>query len=113
MNENMNGFDRKEVTLYAAATAVEGNTVNLISKTTAGASPEGSDFIGVCTLIRNGMASVTLRGYATVPFSGTSPSLGYNKLSADGSGGVKVSDSGRSILVVDINKSALTCDIIL
>lgn len=113
MNTYLNGFDRKEVTFIAGATTTEGNTVNLLSKSTVGASPAGSDFTGVCTLVRNGMASVVLRGYVTVPYSGTAPSIGYNKLAADGNGGVQLSEDGRHILVADIDREALTCGIVL
>lgn len=113
MNVYLNGFDRKEVTFKAGSDAKEGKTVNLLTKTTVDASPLDTNFLGICTLIRNGMASVVLRGYVTVAYSGTAPSLGYNKIASDGAGGIKVSDSGRDILVADIDAVNSTCGIVL
>ena len=113
MNAYLNGFDRKEVTLNASATAKEGNTVNLLNKSTVGSSPVDTNFIGVCSAIRKGLASVVLRGYVTVSFSGETPSLGYNKIASNGTGGIKLSDSGRDILVADVDLVNDTCGIIL
>lgn len=113
MNVYLNGFDRKEVTFNAGAGAAEGNTVNFLSKSTVGAVAADTNFCGVCALVRNGLASVVLRGYVTVSYSGAAPSLGYNKITANGAGGVKVSDSGRDILVADIDTANHTCGIVL
>ena len=113
MNAYLNGFDRKEVTFNAGVGASEGKTVKLLSKSTIGAAAAGADFLGVCVLIRNGLASVVLRGYVTVSYTGTAPVLGYNKLTADGAGGVKVNEDGRHILVADIDSVNGTCGIVL
>ena len=52
--------------------------------------------------------SVQLRGFVTLPYSGTTaPSLGYNALEADGAGGVKVGESSaRERLVVEVDATA-------
>lgn len=113
MNVYLNGFDRKEVTFNASSTAKEGKTVSLINKTTVGASSVDTNFLGICVSVRSGMASVVLRGYVTVSYSGTAPSLGYSKIAADGTGGIKLSDSGRDILVADVDLINGTCGIVL
>lgn len=113
MNEYLNGFERKEVTFNTSASVKEGETVNLMSKSTLGLAIADSNFCGVCSSIRGKSASLVLKGYVTVSYSGTAPSIGYNKLAADGLGGVQVSESGRHILVADIDKGTLTCGIIL
>lgn len=113
MNVYLNGFDRKEVTFNAGDGVKEGKTVNLLTKTTVGASPLDNNFFGVCALVRNGMASVVLKGYVTVSYTGTAPSLGYNKIASDGAGGIKLSDSGRYIIVADVDAIKGTCGIVL
>ncbi len=113
MNVYLNGFDRKEVTFNAGEGAAEGKTVSFINKTTVGAAAADDNFCGVCALIRNGMASTVLRGYVTVAYSGTAPVLGYNRISADGAGGIRVSENGRHILVADVDTVNNTCGIVL
>lgn len=113
MNVHLNGFDRKEVTFNASSASKEGRTVNLLNKSTVGASPVDTNFLGICTSIRNGLASVVLSGYVTVSFTGTAPALGYNKIVSDGTGGIKLSDSGRDILVADVDAVNGTCGIVL
>ena len=56
-----------------------------------------------------------LRGFVTLPYSGTTPpSLGYNALAADGDGGVKLADSSvRQRLVVEVDSTASTVTFLL
>lgn len=113
MNVYLNGFDTKEVSLIAGMGVKEGKAVNFLTKTTVGSAAVDTNICGVCTLIRNGMASVVIRGHVNVPYSGSAPSLGYNKLTSDGAGGVKVNENGRDILVVDVDPMKKICGIVL
>ena len=72
---------------------------------------EGAPVIaGVVKAVSRGKdaCSVQLRGFVTLPYSGTTaPSLGYNALEADGAGGVKVGESSaRERLVVEVDATA-------
>lgn len=113
MNNYLDGFDRKEVTLASVQFVEKGKTVSMAESFTVKAAADGDAFIGVCTAVENYSASVLLRGYVKVSYSGEAPACGYNKLSADGTGGVKKDTDGRDILVTDVDKTAMTCGIIL
>ena len=64
-----------------------------------------SEFAGICTSLRNGLATVQVSGYAELPYGDSVPSYGTTYLMADGSGGVKPSASGKkAYLIVSIDK---------
>jgi hypothetical protein len=44
----------------------------------------------------------------TAGYTGSAPALGWSGLAADGSGGVKTSETGREYLVVDVDTDAQT-----
>lgn len=113
MNNYLDGFDRKEATLAAYQFVEKGKPVSMAESFTVRSSADGEDFIGICTAAENYCASVLLRGYTKVSFSGEAPVCGYNKLTADGNGGVKKNADGRKILVTDVDTAAMTCGIIL
>ncbi len=113
MNNYLDGFDRKEVTLSVMYSAEKGKTVSMADNFTVEASSDGDDFIGVCTNAESYSASVLLRGYVRVSYTGEAPDCGYNKLTANGTGGVKKDTNGRDILVTDVDETAMTCGIIL
>jgi len=113
MNHYFSGFNTKEITLYADESVNEGSAVVFADDSTVKAATAGEIFCGICTKIRNGLASVVFAGHVTVPFSGTAPNLGYQKLSADGNGGVKSDENGKHFLVVYSNEADKTVDIIM
>ena len=113
MNNYLDGFDRKEVTFKKDVFAQKNTTVSMTGNFSVRASANGDNFIGVCTGVQGGSASVLLSGFVQLSYSGEAPVYGYNKLVADGSGGVKKSDSGRDFLVAEVDTSAKTCGIIL
>lgn len=113
MNEYLNGYERKEVTFKASANVVEGATVTYLNKSTMSLAAKEQNFCAVCASLRDGYGSYVLNGYVTVSYTDTAPTLGYTKLAGNGKGGVMVSESGRYILVADIDKDNLTCGIIL
>ncbi len=113
MENYLDGFDKKEVTLKATGTVAKGKTVMMIQPFTLNAATDGSIFTGVCTYAKNGVASVQLKGYVRVAYTGEAPGHGYVKLSANGKGGVKADENGRFILVADVDTEAMTCGIIL
>ncbi len=112
-NPILNGFETTEVTLKKSTNVAAGKAVGLAANCSTMVPSAGKHFCGVCTNVRGKYASVVLKGFATVAYSGTVPVVGYNKLVADGSGNVKIDDAGRLILVtrVDIENSVM--DIIL
>ncbi len=113
MSNYLDGFERKEVTLNSNQNSIKGSTVSMATDYTVKLASSGDAFIGVCTYVNNYTASVLLKGFVEVPYTGEAPACGYNKLSANGSGGVKTDTTGRDILVVCVDKTASTCGIIL
>ena len=113
MNHYFSGFNTKEITLNADKSVKEGSAVVLADDSTVKAAAAGDIPCGICTKIRNGLASVVFAGHVTVPFSGTTPALGYRKLSADGNRGVKLNDNGKHFLVVYADEYEQTIDIIM
>lgn len=113
MNNYLDGFDRKEVTLKSLQDVSKGKTVIITKNFTTDVAKDGNIFAGVCTHAENQSATIQLRGYVHVPFTGTAPACGYVKLSANGTGGVKADTNGRYVLVTDIDTYENTCGIIL
>ncbi len=109
----LDGYGRKEVTLKALYNVSKGVTVSASADYTVKKAEDGEKFMGVCTHADNYAASVLLKGFVKVPYSGTAPSYGYNKLSADGNGGVKTDTDGREILVICVDTESSVCGIIL
>lgn len=113
MNNYLDGFDRKEVTLAAMQYVEKGKTVAMAESFTVKAAGDGDCFIGVCIDVNNYNASVLLSGYVKITYSGEAPVCGFNTLSADANGGIRKDADGRSILVTDVDTAAMTCGIIL
>jgi len=95
---------------FACSGVTEGQIVKVSGNGTVAACEDGDAFCGAAaTVARDGAAcSVALGGLVTAGFSGTAPALGYTALSADGTGGVKCSESGRSYLVVSADTDTVT-----
>ena len=94
---------------FSCGALTEGAPVRVSAAGTAAACGKGNEIAGVVKAVSRGKdaCSVQLRGFVTLPYSGTAPSLGYNALVADGSGGGKVSDSSaRQRLVVEVDAAA-------
>lgn len=113
MNHYFSGFNTKEITLHADETVKENSAVVFADDNTVKAAAAGEIPCGICTKIRNGLASVVFAGHVTVPFGGSAPALGWQKLSADGNGGVKADENGKQWLVVYVNDADKTVDIIM
>ncbi len=114
MNPKLNGFDVKEVTLYTTDAIKPGMAVMLEENYTAKVPIANSRFIGVCTAVRGDYVSVALTGVVTVPFSGTDISVGYNNLSADGNGYLKLNlSSSYEYLVLEVDEAQKLMTIML
>lgn len=113
MKISLDGFNNKSATLVAAAGTEKGDIVSLSNNLTVSTASQGAAFCGVCEDVRDGYATVLLEGYTRVSYSSTAPSLGFAVLAADGSGGVKTAQSGRTCLVVEVDTVSNTIGIIM
>ena len=64
---------------------------------------DGDKAIGIALFSSNGIASVQMKGYIELPYTGTTPTLGFNSFLADGTGGIKSDPSGIPYLVVNLD----------
>lgn len=92
---------------FAADSGEAGQVCKMEANGKVAPCADGDGFIGVMEGVRKGCTGVQLHGFAEVGFTGTAPNLGYVNLTADGNGGVKVSQSGRAYLVVSVDETAM------
>ena len=102
MAVSFQGFHETAATFDVSGTINEGAPVKLSGNGEVSACSAGDAFCGVALAVRESFATVQLGGYAIVSSTGTAPTVGYNDLAADGAGGVKVLEGGRSLLVVEV-----------
>ena len=107
MNISFEGVGQWGAT-FACADVEVGNVVQMKDNGTVGPCASGDTFAGVATHVgRDGAAcTVALGGAVTCAYSGTAPTAGWNKLSADGNGGVSVNSAGHDYLVLDVDEAA-------
>ena len=96
---------------FAAESGEAGNVCKMSGNGKVAPCADGDGFIGIMEGIRKGVAGVQLHGFAQVGYTGTAPDVGYVNLTADGNGGVKVSESGKAYLVVSVDAAAKTATI--
>ncbi len=113
MNISLNGYGEQVATFEAEAGVTAGMPVKMTGNGMVGAGAALDAFCGVAVSVRGGFAAVQLGGYVKMPYSGTAPAVGYQKLNCAGSGKVQVESTGRSLLVTDVDTAAQTCGIIL
>lgn len=101
---------------FAGTGLSEGAVVKASANGTAAMCADGEEFCGVAAAVSRDKeaCSVQLAGLVKVKYSGsTAPEVGYRVLCADGQGGVRVGESGRSRLVVEKNAAESTATIML
>lgn len=91
----------------------EGVTAGALCRYTAEDTVEtvtsGEEFHGVCLFEKNGTASVQVKGFVTLGYTGTAPGYGYVALTGDSAGGVAVSGTGeKRYLVTAVNTTEKT-----
>ena len=64
---------------------------------------DGRTFDGVVNSKRNNCAGVIVRGFVTVPYTGTAPNVGSNYLQSNGEGGVCAAEEGKLCLIVNVD----------
>ena len=99
---------------FACDNAVAGQVVKVSENAKVSGCADGEHFGGVVLSVsRDGTAcSVAMGGMQTVSCSG-GVVPGWNNLSADGNGGVKSDENGKSYLVVNVNDSEQTVTFVM
>ena len=100
-------------TFAAKEDIVPGQVVKITANGEAGACSANDAFAGLALSLRSGFAGVQVKGFMTVPITG-SVALGRVSLAADGTGGVQTASSGGvAALVVSVDSTAKTAVICL
>ena len=99
---------------FLAEEGLTSGPVKMTGDGKVGPCGDGDAFCGVALEPRGGCAAVQVGGFATVQVSGEGVSAGMVKLSADGSGGVKLdAANGAEYLVAAVDSAAGTAAVLL
>ncbi len=106
------GFNENVLTFPAVGTLAAGNPVAISAEGAAVASAN-SDFIGICTGVADGVATVQVSGYVEVKATGIA-NYGYNGIASNSTNGVKKYDNAvRKAYVIKIDSTKGTVGFIL
>ena len=101
------------IATFAAKDGVKpGQMVKITANGEVGACSANDAFAGQAQSVRGGFAGVQVKGFMTLPISG-SVSLGQVILAADGTGKVKTASTGVTALVVSVDDAAHTAVVCL
>ena len=103
MSIKLNGFNSKVATFKASGDIVLGTPVRPSSNYTVSPCPASSPFLGVAVSLSNGLVGVQINSYFELPYSSTTPVVGFARLAADGNGGVVVESGGRDCAIVYVD----------
>ena len=97
-------------TFQVNGTLTVGEPCKMVADKTVGLCASGNDFIGVVQQVRGKTATVAIRGFVTVPYSGTMPAVGRTALVGNGSHGVVTGDAGtvRTVVYRDQENKTVT-----
>lgn len=71
-------------------------------------------FDGVVLVVGEGVCTVQVKGFVTLTYTGTAPTIGRVKLEAGADGAVQVdAENGREYLVTDVDSTAKTVTFLL
>lgn len=99
-------------TFLATEDVTPGEVVKISANGQVDACAAGEAFCGLALSNRKGFAGVQVKGFMTLPISG-SVSLGQVVLAADGTGKVKTATTGVTALVVSVDTDAGTAVVCL
>jgi hypothetical protein len=107
MKVSFEGIGDLFTTFYSDPAVTAGNLVKVIGNGKVGACADGDIFAGVAAhKAHDDFATVKISGFVKAAYAGTAPGVGYVKLAAAGAVSVKVSESGRELLVVTVDTTA-------
>lgn len=113
MSISVNGFGEGILTFKAADGLTAGVPVKVSANDTVAACAASNIFCGIAVEVSGGYAGVQLKGFVTLPYTGTAPALGLTALCANGNGGVKADTNGEKHLVTNVNTTASTVSFML
>ena len=110
---SMQGIGASCLSAKKGSAATAGWPCHFSASDTVADSANGAVFSGVITGVRGELVTVQYRGFVTLPYSGTAPTVGFAILVADGAGGVKGAQSGDTYLISNVDTTAKTVCVLL
>lgn len=110
---SMQGIGAKCLTAKKGTAATPGWPCHFTANNTVSDAANDGAFSGVVTGVRGDLVTVQYRGFITLPFSGSTPAVGYAALVADGTGGVKTAKSGINYLIASVDVTTKTVCVLL
>jgi hypothetical protein len=109
MNISFDGIGQNVATFLAEEGLSEGQVCKVTANGTVSACASGERFCGVVHhLEEDGAAAVILAGFVTLPYTGSAPTVGYDKIAAGDGGAAAANDAGGEYLVVDVDTENMT-----
>ena len=105
MSVSFNGFNMNILTFRCIEEIPEGTPVKVSKANSVEPCFDGDVFHGIAVDGDEKYVSVQLKGIVTVRYSSTAPTVGLNKLGANVSGGIKVTETGREYLVLSVDEA--------
>jgi len=101
------GVGESVATFYngSSAAASAGVPVKMSGNGEVSACSDGDRFFGVALSCDADFAAVQTAGYVELDYTGTAPAVGYAKLAANGSGGVKAAETGGEFLIAEVDST--------
>ncbi len=103
MSVSFNGFNEKVLTFKTESAVETGYPVMMSGNGTVAACESGDAFCGIAVHSEGTYVSVQLTGAITMPYTGTTPEVGYENLAAGADGSVSVASGGREYLVLSVD----------
>lgn len=114
MRVGFKGFKEQVLTFLAASNITAGYPVTVADTGLISNSTADDEFAGIATQGGEKFAPVMISGYTKLSYSAGTPKCGWQYLTADGNGGVKIAASGKKArLVVEIDTDNKTIGVIL
>lgn len=112
---SFNGIGDISITLCDGGMEI-GQVMKISDSHTGAGCEAGAVFHGVCRWKKGESATVQVKGFVTLGYTGTAPTVGVCSLVADGAGGVQVdgdAKEGTAWLVVDVDDTQKTVTFLL
>ena len=104
MKVSFEGIGEQLISFAAANGTTKNEFVKLSASGTLAKCSADDVFMGYCVKTGAGFADVMTHGYIEVGYVGqTAPTLGYDTLTAAGSGKVQADDDGREYLIIKVD----------
>lgn len=113
MNISYQGIGQETLTMRCNSQLAEGMLCYPALEDILAYCVSDDEFFGVVQKVRNGLATVVYRGFVTVPYNGTAPSVGWTALTAHDQNSVKASADGVCHWVTTVDELAKTVTFLL